>query len=86
YKENLKAGDFDAAYAAAAVKIDQKYSTPTQHHNPIELFSTTAWWQGDQLTVHEPSQNVTGWKTELARQLKIDPANVRIVSPYIGGA
>ncbi|RWP00988.1 MAG: xanthine dehydrogenase family protein molybdopterin-binding subunit [Mesorhizobium sp.] len=86
YKENLKAGDFDAAYAAAAVKIDQKYSTPTQHHNPIELFSTTAWWQGDQLTVHEPSQNVTGWKTELARQLKIDPANVRIVSPYVGGA
>ncbi|RUU46857.1 xanthine dehydrogenase family protein molybdopterin-binding subunit [Mesorhizobium sp. M6A.T.Ce.TU.002.03.1.1] len=86
YKEDLKAGDFDAAYAAAAVKIDQKYSTPTQHHNPIELFSTTAWWQGDQLTVHEPSQNVTGWKTELARQLKIDPANVRIVSPYVGGA
>ncbi|WP_292720170.1 molybdopterin cofactor-binding domain-containing protein, partial [Mesorhizobium sp.] len=86
YKEDLKAGDFDVAYAAAAVKIDQKYSTPTQHHNPIELFSTTAWWQGDQLTVHEPSQNVTGWKTELARQLKIDPANVRIVSPYVGGA
>ncbi|MER9952983.1 xanthine dehydrogenase family protein molybdopterin-binding subunit [Mesorhizobium sp. M0047] len=86
FKEDVKAGDFDAAYASAAVKIDQKYSTPTQHHNPIELFSTTAMWQGDQLTVHEPSQNVTGWKIELARQLKIDPANVRIVSPYVGGA
>ncbi|MER9301852.1 xanthine dehydrogenase family protein molybdopterin-binding subunit [Mesorhizobium sp. M0293] len=85
-KEDVKAGDFDTAYASAAVKIDQKYSTPTQHHNPIELFSTTAMWQGDQLTVHEPSQNVTGWKIELARQLKIDPANVRIVSPYVGGA
>lgn len=86
FKEDVKAGDFDAAFQSAAVKIDQKYSTPTQHHNPIELFSTTAMWQGEQLTVHEPSQNVTGWKTELARQLKIDPANVRIVSPYIGGA
>ncbi|MER8465431.1 xanthine dehydrogenase family protein molybdopterin-binding subunit [Mesorhizobium sp. M1396] len=85
-KEDVKAGDFDTAYASAAVKIDQKYSTPTQHHNPIELFSTTAMWQGDQLTIHEPSQNVTGWKIELARQLKIDPANVRIVSPYVGGA
>ncbi|MEI9421991.1 xanthine dehydrogenase family protein molybdopterin-binding subunit [Mesorhizobium sp. Cs1299R1N1] len=85
-QEDVKAGDFDAAYASAAVKIDQKYSTPTQHHNPIELFSTTAMWQGDQLTVHEPSQNVTGWKIELARQLKVDPANVRIVSPYVGGA
>ncbi|MER8789920.1 xanthine dehydrogenase family protein molybdopterin-binding subunit [Mesorhizobium sp. M0983] len=86
FKEDVKAGNFDAAYAAAAVKIDEKYSTPTQHHNPIELFSTTAVWQGDQLTVYEPSQNVTGWKAELARQLKIDPANVRIVSPYVGGA
>ncbi|RWL50244.1 MAG: xanthine dehydrogenase family protein molybdopterin-binding subunit [Mesorhizobium sp.] len=86
FKEDVKAGDFDAAYADAAVKIDQRYSTPTQHHNPIELFSTTAFWEGDQLTVHEPSQNVTGWKVELARQLKIDPAKVRIVSPFIGGA
>ncbi|QKC83582.1 xanthine dehydrogenase family protein molybdopterin-binding subunit [Mesorhizobium sp. NZP2077] len=85
-KEDAKAGDFDAAWADAAVKIDEKYSTPTQHHNPIELFSTTAIWQGDQLTIHEPSQNVTGWKMELARQLKLDPANVRIISPYIGGA
>jgi len=86
FKEDAKAGDFDAAWADAAVKIDQKYSTPTQHHNPIELFSTTAIWQGDQLTIYEPSQNVTGWKMELARQLKLDPANVRIISPYIGGA
>ncbi|RVC12542.1 molybdopterin cofactor-binding domain-containing protein, partial [Mesorhizobium sp. M7A.F.Ca.CA.002.15.2.1] len=86
FKEDAKAGDFDAAWADATVKIDEKYSTPTQHHNPIELFSTTAIWQGDQLTIHEPSQNVTGWKVELARQLKLDPANVRIVSPYIGGA
>jgi xanthine dehydrogenase YagR molybdenum-binding subunit len=86
FKEDAKAGDFDAAWANAAVKIDEKYSTPTQHHNPIELFSTMAIWQGDQLTIHEPSQNVTGWKMELARQLKLDPANVRIVSPYVGGA
>ncbi|MDX8502149.1 xanthine dehydrogenase family protein molybdopterin-binding subunit [Mesorhizobium sp. VK4C] len=85
-KEDVKAGDFDTAYAAAPVRIDARYSTATQHHNPIELFSTTALWQGDQLIVHEPSQNVTGWKVELARQLKLDPANVRILSPFIGGA
>ncbi|RWL18442.1 MAG: xanthine dehydrogenase family protein molybdopterin-binding subunit, partial [Mesorhizobium sp.] len=29
FKEDVKAGDFDAAYADAAVKIDQRYSTPT---------------------------------------------------------
>ncbi|MBC7477823.1 MAG: xanthine dehydrogenase family protein molybdopterin-binding subunit [Pseudorhodobacter sp.] len=86
FKEDAKAGAFDAAWDSAAVKVDQRYATSTQHHNAIELFSTTAMWQGDHLTVLEPCQNVTGWKAELARQLKIDPDNVRIVSPYIGGA
>src|SRR6185437_3468394 len=86
FREDVHAGDFDAAFAAALVKIDERYSTPTQHHNPIELFSTTAAWSGDQLTVYEPTQNVTGWKSELARQLGISPSKVRIVSPYVGGA
>src|SRR3954471_1224369 len=33
-------GDFDAAFNTAAVKVDACYETPTQHHNPIELFTT----------------------------------------------
>ncbi len=86
FKEDVKAGDFNAAFAAADVKIDAEYEMPTQHHNPIELFSTTAYWRGDELVVHEPSQNVYGWKVEIARQLKIKPDQVRVVSPYIGGA
>ena len=31
-------GDAKKALLEAAVKVDAKYSTPTQHHNPIELF------------------------------------------------
>lgn len=86
FKEDPKVGDFDSAFRNAATRVDQHYFMPTQHHNPIELFSTTAIWQGGQLTIHEPTQNVTGWKVELARQLRIDPEKVRIVSPYVGGA
>jgi xanthine dehydrogenase YagR molybdenum-binding subunit len=86
YSKDVGAGDFEGAYGQAEVKIDQRYSTPTQHHNPIELFSTSAAWQGDELLVNEPSQNVTGWKNELARQMRLDAARVRLVSPFIGGA
>lgn len=85
-KEDLSAGDFDSAIVDAAVAIDVAYSTPTQHHNPIELFSTTAVWEDGHLTVYEPSQNVHGWKHELARELKIDPSRVRVISRFIGGA
>ncbi len=84
--EDIKVGDAVAAFASAPVKIDQRYATPTQHHNPIELFTTTAQWVGDELTVYEPSQYFVGMQHGLAAQLKHDPAKTRFVSHYIGGA
>jgi len=80
------AGDADAAFDAAEVKLDVSYSTPTQHHNPIELFTTTCAWRGDELTVYEPSQFVYGLKNNLASKLGIDAARVHAVSPFVGGA
>ena len=60
---------------------------PTQHHNPIELFSTTCVWNGDQLTVYEPSQFGLRFPRRWSlKQLGIDIARVRVVSPYVGGA
>ncbi|MGW4464308.1 xanthine dehydrogenase family protein molybdopterin-binding subunit [Micromonospora sp. NPDC004704] len=79
-------GDPDRAQADAPVTIDAWYRTPTQHHNPIELFTTTCTWTGDKLTVWESSRNVTGFRNGLAEQLSIDPADLRVLSPYIGGA
>jgi xanthine dehydrogenase YagR molybdenum-binding subunit len=84
--EDPAVGDAAAAFDGAAIKVDQHYATPTQHHNPIELFTTTCAWSGDRLTVWEGSQNVTGLKHGLAEQLGIDPDKIRVVSPYIGGA
>ena len=85
-EEAPKVGDAAAAMKTAAVTVNVEYSTPTQHHNPIELFTTTADWAGDRLTIWESSQNVYGIKFGLAEQLGIPPANVRVVSPFIGGA
>ena len=55
--------------------------TPTQHHNPIELFTTTCAWHDDRLTIYEPSQFVYGLKNSMAKKLGIDPGQVRVVSP-----
>src|SRR5579871_3949701 len=79
-------GDAGSAFAAAAVKIDQRYATPTQHHNPIELFTTMAAWEGERLTIWESSQNVWGCKNGLAAQLSIPADNIRVIAPFIGGA
>ena len=84
--EDPKVGDAEAALARAAVRIDQRYSTPPQHHNPLELFTTTCEWRDGQLTVYEGTQFAHGLKATLAKQISIDPANVRAVSRFIGGA
>ncbi len=84
--ENAHVGDADRAFEAAPVKVDQRYATPAQHHNPIELFTTTAFWEGDELTIYEPSQFMVGFQNGIAAQLRHDPAKTRIVSHYVGGA
>jgi xanthine dehydrogenase YagR molybdenum-binding subunit len=86
FKHLPQAGDAAAAIAGADVTIDAEYSTPTQHHNPIELFTTTCVWTGDRLTVYEPSQFVYGLKNGVAHRLGIEPEKVRVVSPFVGGA
>jgi xanthine dehydrogenase YagR molybdenum-binding subunit len=78
-------GDAVAAFAAAPVKIDARYTTPTQHHNALELFTTTCVWDGPKLTIYEPTQQIYGLKAAVARQLSLDLANVRTVSHYVGG-
>jgi len=78
-------GDFSKEFQAAEVKVEADYSTPQQTHNPIELFSTTAVWHDDLLTIYEPTQSLYGFRAEIAHQLGVEPARVRVVSPYVGG-
>lgn len=85
-KELPQAGDAEAALSSAEVTFDAEYGTPTQHHNPIELFTTTCVWNDDELTVYEPSQFVFGLKNSVAQKLNIPADNVRAVSPFVGGA
>ncbi|WP_312608349.1 xanthine dehydrogenase family protein molybdopterin-binding subunit [Agrobacterium pusense] len=83
---NIATGDFQAAYAAAPVRVDAGYSTPAQHQNPMELFATQCVWEGDSLTVYEPSQYVNNVRFGLAQQLGMSPDRIRVISTYVGGA
>ncbi len=84
HHEDPVVGDAAAAFTAATVKIDARYYTPTQHHNAIELLTTTCFWTGDRLTVHEPSQFVLD-RGLLAASFKMPVDNIRVVSRYCGG-
>jgi xanthine dehydrogenase YagR molybdenum-binding subunit len=78
-------GDLSAAMAKAAVTVEETYSTPYQHHNPMEPHATLAWWEGDKLNVYDATQYITGDKATIARTLGIPLESVHLQCPYTGG-
>lgn len=84
--EDVTAGHAAEALAAATTIVEARYESPTQHHNPIELLSTTAVWADGRLLIHEGSQNAGAIKVAVARTLGLDPAIVDVKSPTVGGA
>ncbi|MCB1130513.1 MAG: xanthine dehydrogenase family protein molybdopterin-binding subunit [Verrucomicrobiae bacterium] len=84
--EPVDVGDVAAGLESAAHRIDATYFSPTQHHNPMEPFTTTAAWDGPRLTVYQPSQFLVGMRNGLADVLKTDVRNIHVISPFVGGA
>lgn len=80
-----KVGDFAGAFAAAPVQLDATYTTPDQSHAMMEPHATIAAWTGDKLTVWTANQMIDWGVGDLAKTLDIPKANVRLVSPFIGG-
>ncbi|KWT96725.1 MULTISPECIES: aldehyde oxidoreductase molybdenum-binding subunit PaoC [unclassified Variovorax] len=80
-----KVGDFASAFAAAPVQIDATYTTPDESHAMMEPHASTAAWRGDKLTVWASNQMIDWGAGDVAKTLGIPRANVRLVSPFIGG-
>jgi len=80
-----RVGNFERAFAAAPVKIDQRYSTGDESHAMMEPHASIAAWNGDALTLWTSNQMVNWSKGDVARTLGIPPEKVRLDSPYVGG-
>ena len=78
-------GDVEAGFAKSAKHIEATYETAAQYHNAMEPHAIVASWAGDKLTVDTPSQALTMGQGRIAQLFGIDPANILIRSPYLGG-
>src|SRR5215212_7295050 len=78
-------GDAGKAFASAAVRHVAEYFIPTEHHNPMELFASTAMWDGGKLTVYDKTQGVQNVQKYLCGVFDMQPDEVRVMSPYMGG-
>ena len=77
-------GDSEAAFAGAAVKLDETYVTPFETHNPLEPHSTTAIWEGEKLTLYDSSQGVVNLRSVLAQMFGLPQENVRVITKFVG--
>jgi xanthine dehydrogenase YagR molybdenum-binding subunit len=82
---DTRRGDLQAGLLSGSARIDQVYSTPNAHHNPMEPHATIAAWEGDKLALYDSTQYILGVRNVVAGTLGIPPQNVSVHCPFTGG-
>jgi xanthine dehydrogenase YagR molybdenum-binding subunit len=82
--EKSKRGDTAAALKSAKVKVDAIYTIPAETHNPIELHSSVAVYDGQKFTLYETSQAVVNHRDVLAQMLGVPPEQVQVITRFLG--
>jgi xanthine dehydrogenase YagR molybdenum-binding subunit len=86
-KPDKPRGHAQKAYASAEVRHEAEYFIPTEHHNPMELFASTAMWDGGgKLAVYDKTQGVQNVQRYLCGVFEKKSDDLRVISPYVGGA
>lgn len=78
-------GDPDAALKAADAVSEGQYGIPTLAHCCLEPHGNVVMFDGAKAELNPSTQAVTPIQGDLARQLEIPAANVRVYQQHIGG-
>ncbi len=79
-------GDVSAGMAGAAARVEEVYETALQHHVAMEPHGTVAEWNGDTLTLYEPSTWVQGVSKTVGAWFGMPPENVQVIQKFVGGS
>ncbi len=83
----IEKGDVDRAFQACASVVEATYDAPSQAHAFLETENGLALLDPDgTLTITASTQAPHRDRQEIAWALGLDPARVRVVAPYPGGA
>ena len=79
-------GTAETAIAEAEVRHQGEYYVPIEHHNPMELYASTVVFEADgKLTIFDKTQGVQNVQRYVCSALGLEPQNVRVLSPFMGG-
>src|SRR5258706_7255384 len=77
----------EEALASAAVRHAGEYYVPIEHHNPMELYAATVIYEANgKLTLYDKTQGVQNVQRYLCGVFGMKPEDVRVMSPFVGGA
>jgi xanthine dehydrogenase YagR molybdenum-binding subunit len=83
---DYKRGEEDA-YKNAVVKLEEEYFHPAEVHNPMELASIIARWEGaDKVTVYTKTQGVQSTQRAIRDAFQIPLENITVHAEHVGGA
>ena len=85
FPTDTEEGDVDDAFSSAAVTLDETYSTPLEHNNPMEPHTSVALWEAGNLTLYESTQGAHATRRTIARLFGLDRERVRVVALHVGG-
>ncbi|MDG4663250.1 xanthine dehydrogenase family protein molybdopterin-binding subunit [Mycobacterium sp. 236(2023)] len=89
YPPDSDDGDVDTALTDAVFRVDQTYTTPIEHNNPMEPHACIARWTSDggtpQITMYDSTQGVHVVRKTLAPIFGVEPEQLRVVAPHVGG-
>jgi nicotinate dehydrogenase subunit B len=78
-------GDVAAALAKAEKVFEATYTSGYRAHAPIEPHTSVAEFKDGKMTVWASTQTPFPTRDRIAGQLGLDPKNVRVITPYVGG-
>ena len=79
-------GSLQSGFAGADVRHEAEYYVPIENHNPMELYASTVMWDGEgKLTIWDKTQGVQNVHRYICSVLSLNPDDVRIMTPYMGG-
>ncbi|UVL83253.1 xanthine dehydrogenase family protein molybdopterin-binding subunit [Pseudomonas sp. B21-028] len=80
-------GNFQGEYASSAINVDVSYSTPVEHHNPMEPHASTVLYQPDgSLHIHDKTQGTQNCQAYVQKVFGLEKEQVRVFAAFVGGA
>ena len=80
-------GDFAGQFANAPVTVDATYTTPNEHHNPMEPHASTVFYKVDgTLEIHDKTQGTQNCQDYLHKVFGLPKDKIRVLAAFVGGA